>query len=126
MSNKLILTVLSLAACLVSRADGFVSASFSGANCMSSLEPVAAGSATASDGMVFSHGTLPLFFGEAAGIKDVSAEFDNQSESCDIYTLDGRFVKSTAESQLSDISLEPGLYIVRQGHKSFKLFKTAH
>lgn len=110
---------MAAAAMTATAGDGFTALGGTAAGCTFSLENSVSGSVKGVDGTVVSVGTTPLASVAVAGIVDVAVEPANEAETA-VYTVDGSRISADVES------LQPGVYVVREGTRSYKFIKPKH
>lgn len=87
-----------------------------------SMESVVSGNTLMSNGDMISHGSLPLPSVTVAAVETL--EFDLAGDMTEVYTVEGMHVMSVSADSFSPSMLNPGLYIIRNGHSVRKFLKT--
>ena len=122
--RKILLAIALTCGVGIMNADGFMVATINNGEATGNLETTLSGYASSSDGFIFSHGYMLTADGGTSGMILIDTTNDLPEGRTEIFTLDGRYLMNTDGENIQAIGLEPGLYIARQGNKTFKFVKS--
>lgn len=105
---------------------GFIPLGGCGEGFAHNIETGISGFASADDGSTISHGSLPIVVSNPAAIQEVSDILSQGSGPVEIYTLDGRHIRTAEDLNQEIAQLEEGIYIMRRSGISVKFIKTNH
>lgn len=105
---------------------GFVPLGASGEGFAHNIETGISGFVTADDGSTISHGSLPTVVSNPAAIQEISDILSQGAGPVEIYTLDGRHIRTAEDLNQEIAQLEEGIYIMRRSGVSVKFIKTSH
>lgn len=103
----------------------FVTVGGNGNGCTFTVEPAVSGFAKGADGTVISHGAMVPAAYSLSAVEEVGCTVEDATGPTEVITLDGRILVRYNEGEFDLHTLEPGVYIVRQGTKTTKFVNPA-